>query len=168
MSPMPGQASAALGGRSFDLTATVERAAGDEGVLFATGTENSGFSFFVQGDRLVLDYNAFGNHAVVESTTPVPSGRSSLVLRMRRLGSNGSATIEIDGTPCGHAELPLFMRMMSSIGPSVGFDHGSAVSPRYDAPFPFTGTLEQVEIQLLQRARPDATAAAARAEMSRQ
>ncbi len=167
-SPMPGQASASLGGRSFDLTATVERAEGDHGVLFATGTENSGFSFFVQSDRLLLDYNAFGDHVVVESTAPVPTGRTALVLRLRRLGNNGTASIEIDGSPCGEAELPLFMRMISSIGPSIGFDHGSPVSPRYEAPFPFTGTLEQIEIQLLEQVAPDAAGVAARAEMSRQ
>ena len=56
----------------------------------------------------------------------------------------------------------------ASVGPSIGFDHGSPVSTRYDAPFPFTGTLEQVVIQLVERAAPDAAAVAARAEMSRQ
>ena len=59
MSPIPGQAAAAIGGRSFDLTARITRAAGDDGVLFATGTENSGIAVFVQDDRLVVDYNAF-------------------------------------------------------------------------------------------------------------
>ena len=41
--------------------------------------------------------------------------------------------------------------MMSSVGPSVGYDHGSAVSTRYEAPFPFTGTLHEVVIQLCRR-----------------
>ncbi len=63
--------------------------------------------------------------------------------------------------------------MMSSVGPSIGYDHGSAVSPRYEAPFPFTGTLHEVEIQLLSREDAEARDAelaevAARAEMSRQ
>ncbi|MBA4811161.1 MAG: arylsulfatase, partial [Acidimicrobiales bacterium] len=48
MSPIPAQASAAIGGRSFDLTATVTREKNDEGVLFSTGTENSGISIFIQ------------------------------------------------------------------------------------------------------------------------
>jgi arylsulfatase len=166
MSPMPGQASAAIGGRSFDLTALVERGTSDEGVLFATGTENAGLSVFVQGGRLLLDYNAFGDHAVVESTLDVPVGRSELTVRVRRVGGHGTASLAVDGAECGTVELPLFMRMMSSVGPSVGYDHGSAVSPRYRAPFPFTGTLERLEIQLLERA--DAPDVAARVEMSRQ
>ena len=38
------------------------------------------------------------------------------------------------------------MRMMSSVGPSVGYDHGSAVSQRYAGPFPFDGTLHDVTV----------------------
>ena len=95
MSPMPAQAGASIGGRSFDLTATVTRATGDEGVLYATGTENSGVSFFVQGDRLVFDYNAFDAHTIVESDIAVPVGRSDLTVRVRRTGGRiGTASIE--------------------------------------------------------------------------
>ena len=169
MSPMPGQASASVGGRSFDLTATVTRSAGDEGVLYATGTENSGFSFFVQNDRLVFDYNAFDDHTVVESAVPVPEGTSTLTVKVRRLGSRtGAVELEIDDQPCGHADLSFFMLMMSSVGPSVGYDHGSAVSTRYRAPFPFSGTLHEVVIQASPERFADTTAAEARAEMGRQ
>ncbi len=169
MSPLPGQASASLGGRSFDMTARVTRAAGDEGVLYATGTENSGLSLFVQGDRLVFDYNAFDAHTVVESTVEVPVGSSELTLRVRRTGGRvGTAGLEIDGVPCGDAELPLFMLMMSSVGPSVGYDHGSPVSTRYRAPFAFTGTLHEVVIQASPERFADTTAAEHAAEMGRQ
>ena len=169
MSPMPGQASAAIGGRNFDLTATVDRSAGDEGVLYATGTENSGVSIFVQNNRLVVDYNAFDVHTVLESDVEVPEGESTLVVRLRRGGGMaGSMSVEVNGTPAGQAELELFMRMMSSVGPSVGYDHGSPVSTRYEAPFPFSGTLHEVSIQILNRAEADAQAAEAKAEMSRQ
>ncbi|MDQ3106469.1 MAG: sulfatase-like hydrolase/transferase, partial [Actinomycetota bacterium] len=168
MSPMPGQASAPIGGRSFDLTALVVREEDDEGVVFATGTENSGLSVFVQDRRLVVDYNAFDDHVVVESSMEVPVGSSELTVRFRRLGPNGTVAIEIDGAPCGEAELPLYMRMMSSVGPSIGYDHGSPVSIRYAAPFAFTGSLQSVVIQVSPERANDAVAATARAEMSRQ
>jgi arylsulfatase len=169
MSPIPAQASAATGGRSFDLTARITRAAGDEGVLYATGTENSGFSVFVQGDRFVVDYNAFDAHTVVESSADVPIGASELTARFRRgEGRAGSLEVLVDGVAAGEAELPLFMRMMSSVGASVGYDHGSPVSTRYRAPFPFTGTLHAVEIQLLTRPAEGTAEAEARSEMARQ
>lgn len=169
MSPLPGQAGPAIGGRSFDLTARVAARPGDEGVLFATGTENSGFSLFVQGGRLVLDYNAFGDHTIVESDVEVPAGDLSLGLRLRRLdGFAGTATLSIDGHDVGHVDLGLFMRMISSIGPSVGADHGSAVSERYSAPFAFTGTLHEIVIQASPDTFGDSAATTARVEMSRQ
>jgi arylsulfatase A-like enzyme len=169
MSPMPAQASAAIGGRSFDLTATVTRSAGDEGVLYATGTENAGISIFVQNDRLVVDYNAFDEHTILESTRSLPVGRSTLVARFRRGGGRvGAMSLEVDGGAAGSAELPLFMRIMSSVGPSVGYDHGSPVSGRYSAPYPFTGTLHEIVIQLLSPRDVEAQAAEAATELSRQ
>ena len=147
MSPLPAQAGAALGGRSFNMTATVERNQGDEGVLYASGTENSGFSLFVQDSRLVFDYNAFGAHEIVVSDREVPVGRSRLAVHVRRTGGRtGTVELLIDGEPCGSTELPLLMLVMSSVGSSVGHDHGSAVSDRYRAPFAFSGKLERVDI----------------------
>jgi arylsulfatase len=169
MSPLPGQAAAAIGGRAFDLTATVTRDAGQGGVLFATGTANSGISFFVQDDRLVVDYNAFDDHTIIESDIEVPLGGSTLTLQVRRgEGMVGSMSIAVDGSPAGSAELALLMRMMSSVGPSVAYDHGSAVSERYTAPFPFAGTLHEIVIQLLSPKDLAAQQAEAANEMSRQ
>ncbi len=172
MSPMPAQASAPLGGRSFDMTARVTRMEGDEGVLFATGTQNSGLSFFIQDDRLILDYNAFNDHTIIESDTLVPLGSSELTLKVRRGdGRSGTAHLEIDTLAVGDAPLPLLMRMMSSVGPSVGYDHGSPVSARYQAPFAFTGELHEVVIQASPERFADAEGnaqAAEAAEMSRQ
>ena len=169
MSPMPGQASASIGGRSFDLTARITRAAGDGGVIYATGTENAGLSIFLQHDRLVVDYNAFGDHAILESDAEVPVGDTELAVQVRRrAGRSGEMSVAIDGRPAGRAELPLFMRMMSSVGPSIAFDHGSPVSGRYAAPYPFEGVLHEVEIQVLTRQDAAARDAEAAAEMSRQ
>jgi arylsulfatase len=169
MSPMPGQAGAAIGGRSIDLTARVTMVEGDAGVLFATGTQNAGMSVFVQDGRLVLDYNAFGDHTVLVSDVPVGAGDHELVVRLRRHdGMRGSASVEVDGVPAGRAELRLFMRMMSSIGPSVGYDHGSPVSAQYESPNPFTGVLHEVVVQASPERFADVAATAARAEMSRQ
>ncbi len=169
MSPLSAQAAAAIGGRSFDFTATVTRDSGQDGVLYATGTENSGISIFVQDDHLVVDYNAFDMHTVLVSSNEIPDGRSSLVVKLRRGdGRSGSMSFEVNGRRAGEAELSLFMRIISSVGPSIGYDHGSAVSPRYKAPFPFEGTLHEVVIQLLSKRDLEMTAAEAAAEMSRQ
>ncbi|MEI2696800.1 MAG: hypothetical protein V9E94_00140 [Microthrixaceae bacterium] len=158
VSPLPAQVAPALGGRNWDLVATVERDVGEDGVLYATGTENSGFSLFVLGDDLLFDYNCFGDHHVVRSEVSVPVGASALGVSLRRTGdratgAGGTATVTIDGVAHGQVELPFVMHVMSSIGASIGYDHGSQVSPMYSGPSPFRGRLERVDVQLV--ARPD-------------
>ncbi len=169
MSPIAAQPSAGVGGRSFDLTARVSVEAGDEGVVWATGNENSGCSIFVQNGRLTVDYNSFNDHTIVESTIEVPPGDHTLGVHLERDGrTTGWIEISIDGEACGRGTIAFYMRMVSSVGSSIGSDHGSAVSERYDAPFPFTGTLHEVAIQLPGRSSSSADAATAASEMARQ
>ena len=164
VSPIPPPAAATIGGRTFQITATIDRPAGANGVLFATGTENSGLSLFIDADRLVFDYNAFGAHTLVTSTRPVPHGASTVGVDFQRLGRNGTATVLIDGEPCGTADIPMVMRMMSSASVTVGADLGSAVSDAYSIPNEFTGTIARVDVQLAPERPKQAAANAAVAE----
>lgn len=169
MTPISSQPSASLGGRSFDLTARVNCAPGDEGVLWATGNENSGCSFFVQNGRLVADYNSFNDHTIVESTIEVPTGESTLHVHLERDSrSTGWIELSVDGETCGRGKIGFYMRMVSSVGSSVGEDHGSAVSDRYSAPFVFTGELKDVTIRLPGRRSATQDQATATSEMARQ
>ncbi len=181
MAPLPMQAGAPVGGRSFDMTASVHRGAGDnarpdldtacgyEGVLYATGTENSGLTFFVKDGHLVFDYNAFDDHTIARSSQPIPADAAELGVQVRR-ANDRSATIDllIDGQPAGSATAPWLMGTISSVGASVGYDAGSPVSLHYESPFRFTGDLEKLEIQLVSRPDLEAREAAMRSEMSRQ
>ena len=170
MAPLPSQVAPAMGGRGFDLSATIDRPAGAGGVLYATGTENSGISLFIQDDRLVLDYNCFDDHHVLESTVTVPEGGSVVAVQFRREGSAGRAALSVDGSTCGEMTVPFAMHIISSVGSSVGYDHGSPVSGRYQGPFPFEGTLEKVEITVVHKGAPPTELGEAeqRAAMSRQ
>jgi arylsulfatase len=76
----------------------------------------------------------------------------------------GTIDLSVDGVAVAHVEVPFYMGMMSSIGPSVGYDHGSAVSTRYQSPYAYTGVLHEIVIEASQRSRD----AEARSEMSRQ
>ena len=170
LSPLPGQVAPSLGGRGFDMLATIDRPGGAGGVLYATGTENSGVSLFVQDERLVFDYNCFGDHHLVESDLLVPIGPSVIGVRFRREGKGGEMTLLVDGTPCGSMTVPFAMTMISSVGPSMGYDHGSPVSERYRDAFPFQGTLTRIDVTLVKPRSADQRAAEAeeRAAMSRQ
>jgi arylsulfatase A-like enzyme len=170
MTYLPAQVAAAMGGRSWDLRAHVHREAGEDGVLYALGNGNSGLVVFVEDDRLVFDYNCFGDHHVVVSERPVPVGASVLGVDFRRTGRGGHAAVVVDDVPAGRVDVPFVMRIVSSTGASVGHDQRLAVSDRYEGPFPFSGVVERVEIQIVDRpaAEGDLAEAEARAAMGRQ
>ena len=168
MSPIPAQAAASIGGRSFDITGKVSFKSGERGVLFAYGTENSGISFFVLNDRLMIDYNAFDDHSIIESEATIPNGEVELKAEFRRLGNNGTIELFINQEPNGKIEVPLYMRMISSVGASIGFDHGSPVSELYKDSFPYSGKLEELEIQLVAREPRDLKEVQQRAEKAKQ
>lgn len=169
MTPVSSQPSPSIGGRSFSLTARVTCDLGDQGVLWATGNQNSGCSIFVQNNRLVVDYNAFSNHTILESEVEIPAGDVTLGMRLQRDSSTtGWVEVLINAEPCGRVELPYFMRMASSVGSSIGEDHGSAVSNRYRAPFKYTGELYEVVIQIPQLPSSSDTEVKAKSEMGRQ
>ena len=146
---IPTAASASIGGRSWDLRAHISRSADDQGVLYATGTENSGLSIFVQSGKLVFDYNYFGDHFIVESSANVPVGESVVGVRFRRAKKDANVELVIDNHVAGELHLPKFMRMMSSVGASVGYDDGSPVSERYSDEFRFSGHIERVDIDVI-------------------
>ena len=172
MAPLPSQASAAMGGRSWDMEAVVDRGAAEGGVIFATGTENSGFSFYIFDNRLVFDYNFFGEHLVVRSHSELPIGPSTLTCQLRRTGKAGYVVLLVNQEEVGRMELPFVMRVISSVGPSVAYDHGSPVAFDYanrSDGFPFEGTLDSVTITLIDTKKdPKNAESQARAEMGRQ
>jgi arylsulfatase len=167
MSPLPAQAGATLAGSRFAMTARITRAAGENGVLLATGTANSGIAWFVEDNKLVLDYNAFGDHTVCITDADVPVGESVVGLTFTRDGGAGDFELLIGDVVAASCHVPFAMRIMSSIGHSIGYDHGSPVSTRYRGPNRFEGTLHEVVIETGKLTRPDAEAAAAEA-MARQ
>ena len=171
MAPLPSQSSAAIGGRGWTLSATIDREAGEGGVLYALGNGNSGLTVFIQNDRLVFDYNVFGDHFEVESDREVPVGASVVGVRFERTGKGGHASVVMDGVECGRVDFPFVMRVVSSMGSSIGFDHGLPVSRRYSDAFAFEGTLHRVDIELAKARKPesaDEAAASQRAGMARQ
>ena len=143
---LPAECAPAVAGRSWTMTAKVERSSGDDGILFTSGTQNSGYSFFVKDDRLCFDYNAFGDHTLVVSDAPIPAGASELTVRFERTGRTGSAELRVDGEACGRIDIPYLMRMMSSVGADIGRGTTSAVSKEYEGRFPFGGVLGELEV----------------------
>ncbi len=82
---------------------------------------------------------------------------------------SGTLSLLIDGEEVASGALALVMRVISSVGSSVGEDAGSPVSPMYVSPNPFTGFIHAIDVDVAASKREAAQAGAElAAEMGRQ
>ena len=170
-------------GRSYGIEADVRiDDPKTEGVLIAHGDATSGYSLFVRDGRLVHDMNIGGQHHVVVSDRPVPTGDYRLGFRMLAgplvesppmmgvrylLPAYRIGTLLIDGEEAGSLRTQTgFNNFISWSGLDIGRDRGSPVSD-YAPPFEFGGVLRKVTVTLDPAQEIDGEAAG-RAEMARQ
>jgi len=147
---IPQAAAPDIRNRSYRITARVEvPAGGAQGVLIAQGDWCGGYALYVQDGRLVHDYNFVNRHYLVRSDVPVPSGPCELAYVMKKTGEfKGEGTLYINGTACGSVVLPQTYRAQASF---IGLEVGQAPKPsvgEFVAPFPFTGVLHSVVVDL--------------------
>jgi hypothetical protein len=129
-------------------------ATGGEGVLLAAGGASAGYALYVQTGRLVYHYNWFDRERTnLVSNIPLPTGKSTVMMEFAYdgggLGKGGEAVIGIDGKEVGRARIEHTVAGRFGIDTfGVGSDTGSPVTNTYKASFPFTGTIERVDIVL--------------------
>ena len=126
---------------------------GAEGVLLSQGGVDGGFSLFVQEGKLRYTYNYVADqHFHILSDTEVPTGKHILSFEfaptgpaepLKGKGTPGTITLFVDGQPVGSGELPVTMPITVGLagGVSVGLDAGAPVTPEYQPPFAFSGTV---------------------------
>lgn len=142
--------------RDFTVTATVGCSPADEGVLLAYGRRAFGFSFFVKRGRLMLDYNLAGRHTVLTAAEELPTGRAELRLDVRGTATAAQAVLSVDGDRVADTALPrLVPAGIACVSVQCGHNSPSAVSDEYEPPFPFTGTLDRVVVDLGPRGGAD-------------
>jgi arylsulfatase A-like enzyme len=146
-------AAAPTPGRSFQISASIDRPGGTEdGVLIAHGSWNSGYCLMVQDGHLVYDYNYYTHHHILRSDRPIPAGRSDV--RMRFLKEDGStagtAELFIDGLSAGSMRLAeTFEFFVAFQGLDIGGDRLSPVRADGAGEFEFQGEFDSVTVELL-------------------
>lgn len=169
VSHVPADAAPQLGGRPWTITAVVDWPdGGSEGVLYARGGRNVGHSFFVAGGCLHFDYNALVSHHRATGRLDLAPGRQELFARFERRGPGGVLTVGAGGGDLGSVEVPRLVRILGSTGMDVGRDALSPVVDDYPAPFPFTGRIVELVVEVHARDGAADVAARARAELSRE
>ncbi|MCY3839333.1 MAG: arylsulfatase [Gammaproteobacteria bacterium] len=134
----------------WTITAEVERtSADDEGVLFAHGSMAGGVSFYVQNNRLCLDYNSREDVTSGRSDSEIPLGRLTLAATMSS-GSDktGVVTLSVDEVEVGRIEIPDTSGIAVRGGADLGADQYSPVTDSYEAPFRFSGTIHVVDVKI--------------------
>ncbi len=176
---VPVNAAARIINRPHSITADVALAEGDEGVLISQGGIDGGYSFYVKDGKLQYIYNYVArNFFHVESNVDVPAGRHQLRYEfevtgepdvLKGKGVAGLGQLYIDGKLVGQVEMPVTNPIMLGLasGVVVGADPGSPVTDKYAAPFPFSGTLHSVTMDVSGELIQD-TEAEMRAIMARQ
>jgi arylsulfatase len=136
---------------SYSITAYVDRsAATDDGVLVASGDRTGGYSLFVQGNRVVHDYNAAGTHTTLRSISELPLGPLELRYTFDKTGDGiGIGRLTVNGEPVAEGAVDTTLRFsFGGTALTVGMNGGTSVHESYEAPFPFTGRLDRVVFEM--------------------
>jgi arylsulfatase A-like enzyme len=146
--------------RPHSITADVEiPEQGAEGVLLSQGTAAGGYSFFIKDGPLRYVHNYVGRslHGV-ESKDVVPAGRHRLRFEFEPTGapdmaqgrgSPGLLQLYVDDNLVGNAEAAVTTPFVFNPGAlTCGANPGSPVTPDYEGPFTFTGTLHSVTLDV--------------------
>jgi arylsulfatase len=158
---VPVNATANILNRPHSITADVEiPQGGAAGVLLSQGGNDGGYSLYVQDGTLRYAYNYVGrNLYYVKSTEAVPAGRHQLRFEFEVTGkpdiahgkgAPGKGQLYIDGKLVGQSAIeltnPLAIGLLSAI--VCGADPGAPVTPNYKPPFPFSGTIHSVTLDV--------------------
>ncbi len=146
--------------RPHSITADVEIPdGGAEGVLLSQGTAAGGYSFYVKDGKLRYVHNYVGRQLLeVESADVVSAGKHALRFEFEPTGppepaagkgAPGRMQLYIDGVLVGDAEAAITTPFMFNPGSlTCGANPGSPVTPDYEGPFTFTGTLHSVTLDV--------------------
>jgi len=140
---------------SFTITAESEITNDADGMIFTQGGITAGWGFYLQKGKLVGIHNYIGLERYrVVSTESVPTGKVTLTFDFKYdgdgMGKGGTITLLANGTRIGEGRVERTTPYKYSLyeGQDIGEDSGSPVDFTYTPPFPFTGLLHKVTVEL--------------------
>ena len=157
---IPHSVAARVLNRPHCITAEVDYKQGDEGVLLSQGGNDAGYSLYVKDGKLHYVHNYVGRSCYhVASTEPVPEGRHQLRFEFEMTGAPdiaqgkgapGLGQLYFDGKLVGQAEIPVTTPLVLGLtgGIVCGADPGAPVTPDYEPPFRYTGTLYSATVDV--------------------
>ena len=125
------------------------------GTLVTLGGETGGFAFQVVEGKPTFHYNWIGREQyTIASSEPLPKGectiRFDLAYDGGGAGKGGTGTLSINGEKVAEGRIEKTVPIYFSTDDTfdVGEDWGTPVSPTYEPPFKFTGTVKKVTVEV--------------------
>ncbi|HEX5730786.1 arylsulfatase [Microbacterium sp.] len=152
---MPEFIAPALGNRANTVTLTATIGDSPEGVLYALGGAGGGLTCFVDGGRIVYEYNLFiVQRTQIRSERTLTPGRHTIVVDTSyveaRPGGPLRVVISVDGEDWASGVIPVSAPLLFTANDclDVGRCLGGVVSLDYfdRAPFPFAGDIESMHV----------------------
>jgi arylsulfatase len=142
--------------RSFSISADVHiPSSGASGVILAQGGRFGGWSLWLQDGRPRFTYNWLGIERYdIVAKEPVPSGDRNIHFEFAydggKPGAGGLGRISVDGAYVAEGRITRTQPNAFSAdeGADVGEDLATPVSEEYPVPASFTGTIQQVTIEV--------------------
>lgn len=133
---------------------------GAEGVIMAQGSNLGGWSLYIHEGKLTYLYNYLGQEETkIISDSDVPTGIVEVGYEFIRkgdqeFGSGGVGTLTINGTVVGKKNIDKtigYQYWPHAEGLTTGYDNLLPVSYDYQSPATFTGKINQVTVDILNR-----------------
>ena len=135
-------------GVSHRITARVERATNEKGVIISDGGRFGGWSLFIQDNQLHYAVNLYGDCGRATATKEIPLGKTTVRIDVLKTGDQeGRVRFYIDDQPAGEETLTQFHKYNFTNEPlEVGRDSQTPVDSSYTSPNVFTGKIVDVVI----------------------
>ena len=126
---------------------------GCEGVLLSEGDRWGGYVMFVQDGKPCFHYHFPLERHEVRGTQNLTPGDHVITWELTKVDrASGHGKLSVDGVEVASVDIPRIIRgWMPFNGLHVGRNNGAPVGTSYEAPFPFTGTLHRIEVELLDK-----------------
>ncbi|HEY7157019.1 MAG TPA: arylsulfatase [Gemmataceae bacterium] len=144
--------------KSWTLTADIEVPdAGAEGMIATHGGLVGGYGLYVREGKPTFVYNYLAlDRFTFAGKEPLPKGKVQLKVDFAYngggggLGQSAAVTLMVNDNKVAEGRLPKTIPLNISLGEGmdIGMDVGSAVDFTYKLPFPFTGKIKKVTVEL--------------------
>lgn len=161
MLALPDAACLPMLNKSWTITAQIEVGNDTaEGMIITHGGSEGGYGLYLKAGRPTFVYNYLGvERPSFSGDTPIGKGKATVGVRFDYdgggMGKGGTVTLSVDGATVASGRLERTVPIQFSIteGLDVGMDNGSAVDWTYRLPFPFTGRIEEVTVEVFPEKR---------------